>query len=111
VEGVIVGSKHALNVPYSTSLVCLAPTDSSAKDLANNVVNYVWMLTEIFNNALCLNIQSVGKSPGGPQRQIPDKAFAHTVSVSGNLNLTINKVLNSDSMRILKDIKMEIQKQ
>jgi len=109
-DGVVIGKRFATNIPYSVSLVCLASKDGTAKDLANKVFKYISFTTsEIFNDDLRLNIQSVGRSSGGPQRQMPDKAFGHTVSVSGVLNWIGTKIQTEETRNILQKMKVELQ--
>jgi hypothetical protein len=88
-EGRVVGKKYRAAIPYSATLVCLAEGDAIAKDLANRVVSYLsFAAADLFNDILKLNIQACARTRGGPQRQIPEKAFAHTVSINGVLNWT-----------------------
>lgn len=88
-EGKVVGRKFRATIPYSATLVCLAEGDGIAKDLSNRVISYIsFVAAELFNDILNLNIQACARTRGGPQRQIPEKAFAHTVSINGVLNWT-----------------------
>ncbi len=108
-EGIQVGEKYASVVPYSASIICIANKDGEAKDLASKVLDYLsFTATDIFEDVLGLNIQNYSKSAGSPYRQMPDKAFAHTVNISGTANWIGEK--RNVNNALIQQIKLEIIK-
>lgn len=104
------GSKkrqHATPVQYSIQVICAAQIDGISKDLANTVANHInFEFREVFDDILRLNIRSIGKSPGGMQRQFPQGVYLNTVSISGTLLWTGTKSLDEV---ILKGIRLNLQ--
>jgi len=108
-NGIVKGQKFKTIVPYSVSIVCLSATDSSSKDLAGKVLNYItFAASEFFDNDLQLNIQGAQKAQGGPHRFVPNKAFAHTVSLNGTLHWSGVKI--PEPKPLFTKIRLEIEK-
>jgi len=108
-NGIVVGQRFKTIVPYSASIVCLSSSDSSSKDLAGKVLNYItFVASEFFDNDLHLNIQGAQKSTGGPQRLVPNKAFAHTISINGTLHWA--GIKKPEPKPLFTKIRLEIEK-
>ena len=108
-SGQVIGSKFSTIVPYNISIICIANNDSLSKDLSNKVFKYIiFTKSEIFNGQQRLGIQNISKSQGGQYRQMPDKAYAHNVALSGTLHWSGTKTFSPDDMIILNKIRLDI---